>query len=74
MYTLLEEFPDFLTSILKEILHVFSIPWNSPDHNATQSLTEILNIFNLHQLITFLTHNAGKTPDWIVYKTEQNYI
>ena len=52
MQTFLEEFVEFLTSLLQEnsqpiIIGDFNIPWNSPDHIDTQSLIEMLNTFNL---------------------------
>ena len=79
MLTLLDEYPDFLTSVLKEnsqptMLGDFNIPWNLPDHIDTQHLAEMLNIFNLHQLVNFPTHKAGNTLDCIIYRAEQNYI
>ena len=47
---------------------------NSPDHIDTQSVAEMLNRFNLHQLINFPTHKVGNTLDWIIHRTEQNCI
>ena len=66
--TFLEEFPDFLTVILKENckpskLEDFNILWYLLDHIDTLSLTEILNIFNLYQLINFATQKADNTLD-----------
>ena len=77
LLSFLEEFPDFLTSVLKEnsqstILEDFSIPWNIPDNIDTQCLAEMLNTFNLHQLVNFPTHKADNTQDWIIHKAEQN--
>ena len=79
MLTFLEEFPDFLTSVLKEnsqpiILGDFNKPWNSPDHKDIQSLAEMLNTFNLLKLINFPTHKTGNTLDWIIHRMEQNCI
>ena len=72
MLTSLEEFPYFLTSVLKEnsqptILGDFNTPWNSPDHIDTQSS-------NLHQLINFPTRKAGNTLDWIIHRADKNCI
>ena len=62
MLTFLEEFPDILTSVLKEnsqpiILGDFNTPWNSQNHIDTRSLAEMLNTFNLLQLINFPTQS-----------------
>ena len=52
----------------------FNIPWNSLDHIDTKSLAEMLNTFNLHQLINYQIHKAGITLDWVIHRAEQNCI
>ena len=49
----------------------FNIPWNSPDHIDTQSLAQMLNTFNLNQLMNFPTQKAGNTLDWIMHRAKQ---
>ena len=63
MLTFLEDFPDFLTSIIKgnpqpTILGDFNILWNLTDHTDSQSITEMLNTFNLHQLMNSPIHKT----------------
>ena len=75
--TFLEEYHDFLTSVIKEnsqptILGDFNILWTSPGHIDTQSIAEMLNTFNIHQLINFPTHKVGNTLDWIILRAEQS--
>ena len=71
MLTVLEEFPEHVSSMLRSsknviILGDFNIPWNKPENPDTTSLREILNMYDLHQHINIQTHKLGNTPDWLI--------
>ena len=71
--TFLDEFSEFLTSLLQEnsqpiITGDFNIPWNLLEHMDTKRMNEILHTFNLVQEIEFPMHKAGNSLDWIIHK------
>ena len=71
MNIFLSEFPDHITTLLQTcnepiILGDINIPWKKPNHIDTISMTEILDLFGLTQLVNFQTHKIGNTIDWIV--------
>ena len=77
--TFLDEFGKIVTSLLQEnsqtiIIGDFNVPWNLTEHTNTKGLNDILNTFDLTQVIDFPTHKAGNVLDWIIYKEQQNCI
>ena len=66
MLTFLEEFPEHVSSMLRSSKNViiigdFNIPWNTPEHPNTISMTEILDMYDLHQHINIQRHKLGNT-------------
>ena len=77
--TFLDEFGEIVTSLLQEYLQTiligdFNVLWNLTEHMDTKSLNNILNTFDLTQVIDFPTHKAGNVLDWIIHKEQQNCI
>ena len=73
MTTFLSEFPDHTTILLQTcnepiILGVMNILWKKPNHIDTISMTKILDLFGLTQLVNFQTHKIGCTIDWSICK------
>ena len=71
MQTLLEEFPDHISSLLRISKNViiqgdFHIPWNKPEHPDTTSMQEILDMYDLDQHISIQTHKLGNTLNWLI--------
>ena len=87
MTTFLNEFLDHITMLLQTcnepiILGDINIPWNKSNHIDTVSMTEILDLFGLTQLVNFQTHKLSNAIDWIICKdptrienlTKHNFI
>ena len=77
--TFLDEFGEIVTSLLQEnsqtiIIGDFNVLWNLIEHTNTKRLNDILNTFNLTEVIDFPTHKAGNILDWIIHKEQQNCI
>ena len=77
--TFLDEFGEIVTSLLQEnsqtiIIGDFNVPWNLTEHTNTKRLNDILNTFDLTQIIDFPTHKAGNILDCIIHKEQQNCI
>ena len=75
--TFLEEFGEIVTSLLQENSQTiktsdFNVPWSLTEHTDTKRLNDILNTFDLTQVIDFPTYNAGNVLDWIIHKEQQN--
>ena len=73
MTIFLSEFPDHITTLLQTcnepfILGDINIPLNKLNHIDKISMTEILDLFGLTQLVNFQTHKISNTIDWIVCK------
>ena len=73
MATFLSELPDHITALLQTcnepiMLGDIIIPWNKPNCIDTISMTEILDLFELTQLVNFQTHKIGDTIGWIICK------
>ena len=75
MLTLLEEFPDHISSLFRNskniiILGDFNIPWNKLENPDTTSMQEILDMHELHQPILYIhTHKLGNVLDWLISNT-----
>ena len=77
--TFLNEFGEIVSSLLQEnsqtiIIGDINVPWNLTEHTDTKRLIDILNTFDLTQVIDFPTHKAGNDLDWTIHKEQQNYI
>ena len=68
MLTFLDEFPDHISTLLRNsrnisILGDFNIPWNIADHPDTISMQEIMDMHNLKQHIHTQMYKLGNTLD-----------
>ena len=73
MTTFLSEFPDHITILLQTcnepiILGDMNIQQNKPNHIYPISMTEILDLLGLTQLVNFQTHKIGNIIDQIICK------
>ena len=71
MITFLSEFQGHVTTLLQTcnesiIFGDISIPWNEPNHIDIISMTKILDLFGLTQLVNFQPHKIGNPIDWII--------
>ena len=78
MLTILDEFPDHITSFLRSsdnlfILGDFNIPWNKPEDPDTISIQGILDMCELNQHIYTQTNTLGNTTDWLKGNTTNNF-
>ena len=74
MLTLLEEFPDHITSLLRSFNNIlisgdFNIPWNEQENPDTISMQEILDMHGLNLHIHTQTHKLGNTLNWFISNT-----
>jgi hypothetical protein len=73
--TFTDECSDYFGDVLRKyhnpiILGDFNIHTNKPDDADANSLLEIQQLFNLHQVIRFPTHRLGNTLDLVFHREE----
>ena len=75
----LEKFSEHITTILQQnddpiILGDINIPWNKEDNMDRESLYEIMDLYNLKQLVHMQIRKQGNTLDWIISKENSTTI